>query len=250
MYSIDVVGGLSDGHKVVMTRVNKSVTCELLGEPYIALEFPVQEKDKKTTVTIYMRCGMTPIDAMTIWRERNMTDQAYENYKVLAQRLLAAREEEILGNGQEEFAQMCEKARETILSEPTWPNRLTMAMQLGLRASDVRAGRFSAGLTKASMPAHTSKERTKKPRSPAGSSSNEIPTDEKTARAAVTREGKPRDTPRHSRCGAYSEHGFNEGRGCGLLKGHKGNHGDGPANPMGALPVAGNNPNDPDDQEW
>lgn len=230
MYSIDVVGGLSDGHKVVMTRVNKSVTCELLGEPYIALEFPVQEKDKKKTVTIYMRCGMTPIDAMTIWRERNMTDQAYENYKVLAQRLLAARPEEIEGNGREEFAQMCEKARETILAEPTWPNRLTMAMQLGLRASDVRAGRFSAGLTKASMPAHTSKERTKKPRSPAGSSSNEIPT-EKTARAAVKREGKPRDTPCHSLS-----------KEAALLPE--------PANPMGALPVAGNNPNDPDDQEW
>ena len=102
---------------------------------------------------------MTPLDAMTIWRERNMTDPAYESYKVLVDKLLAAKPEEIEAEGKENFAEYCEKAREQILAERTWPNRLTLATALGIKAADAREGRISAGIKKASMPAHTRKKR-------------------------------------------------------------------------------------------
>jgi hypothetical protein len=87
--------------------------------------------------------------------------------------LLAARPEEIEGyGGREAFSQICEAAREQILKEREWPNRLTLATALGIKAADAREGRISAGIKKAikkaSMPAHKpKKESREKSRSPA-----------------------------------------------------------------------------------
>ena len=104
MREFDVIGGLADGQRL-FGRAAASI--EFVGEPYIALEFAPDPNLKKKTVTIYMRCGMTPADAMRIWRERNMNDEAYDKLRDLANQLLASTQEQADAEpgGRENFAQ-------------------------------------------------------------------------------------------------------------------------------------------------
>ena len=43
----DVIGGLSDGDKLTLWSGTAGVYIELKGEPYIAIEFPIDENEKK-----------------------------------------------------------------------------------------------------------------------------------------------------------------------------------------------------------
>lgn len=79
--NIDVVGGAADA--TVYVGKPLIVSLSLRGDKYIAIEFPAKPKDRAARrVVIYMLCGMKPIDAVRIWRERFMEEPVAKPVKI------------------------------------------------------------------------------------------------------------------------------------------------------------------------
>jgi len=66
----DVVGGKCDGRTLVTDNPKPPSFVDLKGEQYLALQFASDPAKKDELVVIYMLAGMSPLDAVKIWRQR------------------------------------------------------------------------------------------------------------------------------------------------------------------------------------